>query len=30
MFRLSKLKHGETINVEIIRDDKEELLLIKL
>jgi len=30
MFRLSKLKHGETINVEIIRDDKKELLLIKL
>lgn len=30
MFRLSKLKHGETINVEILRDGKKELLLIKL
>ncbi len=30
MFRLSKLSHGETINVEILRDDKKELLLIKL
>ncbi len=30
MFRLSKLKYGETINVEILRDDKKELLLIIL
>ncbi len=30
MFRLSKLNHGETINVEILRDDNKELLLIKL
>lgn len=30
MFRLSKLQHGETINVEILRDGKKELLLIKL
>jgi aminopeptidase YwaD len=30
MFRLSKLNHGETINLEIIRDGEKELLLIKL
>jgi len=30
MFRLSKLKQGETIQVEIMRGDKKELLLIAL
>ncbi len=30
MFRLSELEHGQTIQVEIIRDDKKELLLIAL
>jgi len=30
MFRLSKLQAGETIQVEILRDDKKELLLIAL
>ncbi|MFH1296423.1 MAG: M28 family peptidase [Bacteroidota bacterium] len=30
MSRLSKLKHGQTINVEVIRGDKNELLLIQL
>ena len=30
MSRLSKLKHGQTINVEVIRDDKNEILLIQL
>lgn len=30
MFRLSKLKYGETINVEILRGETKELLLIKL
>ena len=30
MFRLSKLEHGQTIQVEIIRDDVTELLLIAL
>lgn len=30
MFRLSKLSHGETINVEILRDGNKELFLIKL
>lgn len=30
MFRLSKLEHGETIQVEVLRGDKKELLLITL
>ena len=30
MFRLSKLEHGQTIQVEVLRDDKKELLLIAL
>ncbi|TSA27932.1 MAG: M20/M25/M40 family metallo-hydrolase [Bacteroidetes bacterium] len=30
MSRLSKLKHGQTINVEVIRGDKQEVLLIQL
>jgi len=30
MFRLSKLEHGETIQVEVLRGDKKELLLIAL
>ncbi|MBL7138541.1 MAG: M20/M25/M40 family metallo-hydrolase [Bacteroidales bacterium] len=30
MSRLSKLKHGQTINVEVIRGDKNEVLLIQL
>lgn len=30
MYRLSKLKFGETINVEVIRGEKTELLLIQL
>lgn len=30
MFRMSQLKHGQTINVEIIRGDKKEVLLIQL
>ncbi|NQV01454.1 MAG: M28 family peptidase, partial [Bacteroidia bacterium] len=30
MSRLSKLKHGQTINVEVIRDEKNEILLIQL
>ncbi len=30
MSRLSKLKHGQTITVEVIRDDKVEVLLIQL
>lgn len=30
MFRLSQLKPGQTITVEVIRDDKRELLLIQL
>lgn len=30
MFRLSQLEPGQTINVEVIRDDKKELLLIIL
>jgi len=30
MSRLSKLKHGQTITVEVLRDDKVEVLLIQL
>lgn len=30
MFRMGQLKHGETINVEVLRDDKIEVLLIQL
>ncbi len=30
MFRLNQLKHGQIINVEVIRNDKKELLLIQL
>lgn len=30
MFRMNQLKHGQTINVEIIRNNKKELLLIQL
>ncbi len=30
MFRLSKLEHGQTIQVEVLRGDKNELLLIAL
>ncbi|MCE5347615.1 MAG: M20/M25/M40 family metallo-hydrolase [Bacteroidales bacterium] len=30
MFRMSQLKHGQTISVEILRDGKKEVLLIQL
>jgi hypothetical protein len=30
MFRMGQLKHGETINVEVLRGDKTEVLLIQL
>ncbi|MFP4489356.1 MAG: M20/M25/M40 family metallo-hydrolase [Bacteroidales bacterium] len=30
MYRLSQLEHGENIQVEVMRDDKKELLLIAL
>ena len=30
MARLSKLKHGQTVSVEIIREGKTEILLIQL
>ncbi len=30
MSRLSKLKHGMTVNVEIIRDDRHEVLIMQL
>ena len=30
MFRLSQLKHGETISVEVLRNDKKVVLLIQL
>jgi aminopeptidase YwaD len=30
MFRMSQLKHGQTISIEVIRDDKKEVLLIQL
>jgi aminopeptidase YwaD len=30
MFRMGQLKHGQTINVEVLRNDKKEVLLIQL
>jgi hypothetical protein len=30
MFRMGQLKHGQTISVEVIRGDKNEVLLIQL
>ena len=30
MYRMAQLKHGETINVEVLRGDKKEVLLIQL
>ena len=30
MFRMGQLKHGETINVEVLREGKKEVLLIQL
>jgi aminopeptidase YwaD len=30
MFRMNQLKHGETINVEVLRNNKKEVLLIQL
>jgi S1-C subfamily serine protease len=30
MSRLSKLKHGMTVNVEVLRNEKPEILLIQL
>lgn len=30
MYRLSKLNHGETVNVEVIRNGKKELLIVQL
>jgi aminopeptidase YwaD len=30
MFRMAQLKHGETINVEVLRGSKKEVLLIQL
>jgi aminopeptidase YwaD len=30
MFRMGQLKHGQTISVEVLRDDKKEVLLIQL
>ena len=30
MFRMNQLKHGQTISVEIVRNNKKELLLIQL
>lgn len=30
MFRMGQLKHGETINVEVLRDGKKEVLIIQL
>lgn len=30
MFRMSQLKHGETISVEVLRNNKKEVLLIQL
>ena len=30
MFRLNQLKHGETINVEVLRNSKKEVLIIQL
>jgi len=30
MFRMSQLKHGQTISIEVLRGDKKEVLLIQL
>ncbi|MFA5820256.1 MAG: PDZ domain-containing protein, partial [Bacteroidales bacterium] len=30
MFRMGQLKHGQTISVEVLRNDKKEVLLIQL
>jgi hypothetical protein len=30
MFRMGQLKHGETINVEVLRDGKKDVLIIQL
>jgi S1-C subfamily serine protease len=30
MFRMGQLKHGETISVEVLRNDKVVVLLIQL
>jgi S1-C subfamily serine protease len=30
MFRMSQLKHGQTISVEVLRGEKKEVLLIQL
>jgi hypothetical protein len=30
MFRMGQMKHGETINVEVLRDGKTEVLIIQL
>jgi aminopeptidase YwaD len=30
MFRMGQLKHGQTISVEVLRDDKKDVLLIQL
>ena len=30
MFRMGQLKHGQTISVEVLRNDKKEILLIQL
>ncbi|MBN2862847.1 MAG: PDZ domain-containing protein, partial [Bacteroidales bacterium] len=30
MFRMGQLEHGQTINVEIIREDEKIILLIQL
>jgi aminopeptidase YwaD len=30
MYRMSKLKHGQTISVEVMRDDKKVVLIIQL
>jgi len=30
MFRMGQLKHGETINVEVLREGKMEVLIIQL
>ena len=30
MYRMGQLKHGQTISVEVLRNDKKEVLLIQL
>jgi cold shock CspA family protein len=30
MFRMKQLKHGQTISVEVLRDNKKVVLLIQL